>query len=173
MNMDIIRCPKCSKSLSVPPEAMGQLVQCPACRETFEAREAGAFQAQPAVPQRSTERDYPPQPPPPRDRYDPWQEDRDQYRRYPDRELAPHRGSTILALAIIGLLVCGPILGPVAWIMGTNDLKEMAAGRMDPSGEGSTRAGQVIGIVSTILAIISIVFMVFLIAMAGPRGAFR
>ena len=57
--------------------------------------------------------------------------------------------------------------------MGSKELKEMAAGRMDRSGEGITRAGQIIGIVATILAIvlISIYFIVFLVAAAG--GAFR
>ena len=59
----------------------------------------------------------------------------------------------MLTLGILSLLVCGPILGPIAWVMGTNDLKAMAAGRMDRDGEGITRAGQIIGMVATLVAI--------------------
>ena len=41
--------------------------------------------------------------------------------------MKPHRGGVILALGILGLLVCA-ILGIFAWIMGNNDLAEMRAG---------------------------------------------
>ena len=51
--------------------------------------------------------------------------------------LRPHRGGLILALGILGLVCCF-ICGIIAWVMGSNDLKEMAAGRMDPSGQGLT-----------------------------------
>jgi len=41
--------------------------------------------------------------------------------------------------------------------MGSNDLKEMAAGRMDPSGQGMTNAGKICGMVSVILQIVGLV----------------
>ena len=47
----------------------------------------------------------------------------------------PHRGTMILVLGILGLVVC-PIIGIIAWVMGHGDLKEMQAGAMDPNGEG-------------------------------------
>ena len=46
-------------------------------------------------------------------------------------QLQEHRGQLILVLGILSFFVGGPILGLVAWIMGSNDLKEMRAGRMD------------------------------------------
>ena len=58
--------------------------------------------------------------------------------------------------------------------MGSNDLKEMAAGRMDPSGQGLTQAGKICGMVSVILQILVIViwlvFMAIGIGSAGMRG---
>jgi hypothetical protein len=65
----------------------------------------------------------------------------------------PHRGGTILALAIVSLLCCGVILGPAAVIMAIVDLNAMQAGRMDPSGTGLTWAGLVIGVLSTLAAV--------------------
>lgn len=86
--------------------------------------------------------------------------------------MKPHRGTLILVLGILGLLVCGP-LGIAAWIMGSGDLKEMDAGMMDPSGRGNTNAGKICGIIATVLTIISvmvvgIIFLfVFAAALAG------
>jgi hypothetical protein len=41
--------------------------------------------------------------------------------------------------------------------MGNNDLREMNAGRMDPSGYGLTQGGKICGMVSVILQIIGLV----------------
>jgi len=96
------------------------------------------------------------------------QEDEEEYRprrkrRRFRRDMAPHRAGTILTLGIISLLCLPIIFGPMAWIMGNNDLKEMEAGRMDPSGEGMTRAGKICGIISIALMIASCVgwFLLF------------
>jgi formate hydrogenlyase subunit 4 len=70
--------------------------------------------------------------------------------------LRPHRGGLILALGILGLVCCF-ICGIIAWVMGNNDLREMAAGRMDPSGQGMTQAGRICGMISVILQIIGFV----------------
>jgi hypothetical protein len=59
----------------------------------------------------------------------------------------------IMIMGILSLVVAGPILGPIAWIMGNNDLKEMRAGRMDPEGEGNTKVGKICGMIATILSI--------------------
>jgi hypothetical protein len=77
----------------------------------------------------------------------------------------PHRGGAVLALGILGLVVCF-ICGLIAWSMGNTDLKEMAAGRMDRSGEAMTQAGKICGMISTILAIAGLaVFLLWLIIM--------
>jgi hypothetical protein len=65
----------------------------------------------------------------------------------------PHRASTILTLAIVGLLVCGPLC-IAAWIMGDSDLREMDAGLMDDNGRPSTATGRTLGIVGTVLWLI-------------------
>jgi hypothetical protein len=82
--------------------------------------------------------------------------------------MKPHRGTLILVLGILGLVVCGP-LGIVAWIMGSGDLKEMDAGTMDPAGRGTTQAGKICGIIATILLILGIIIgvAVFLFGFAA------
>lgn len=71
----------------------------------------------------------------------------------------PHRGAMILVFGILGLLCCF-IFGIVAWAMGSADLKEMDAGRMDPSGRGLTQAGQICGIISAVLGIGQIILAI-------------
>ena len=83
--------------------------------------------------------------------------------------MKPHRGTLILVLGILGLVICGP-LGIAAWIMGSGDLKQMAAGTMDPSGRSTTQAGKICGIIATILLILGVIvgvlFLVFGMAAA-------
>jgi multisubunit Na+/H+ antiporter MnhB subunit len=83
------------------------------------------------------------------------------------QSLRPHRGSAVLVLGILGLIVC-PILGIVAWVMGNNDLRQMAAGQMDVSGRGLTSAGRICGMISVILvclnAVIAIVVVLVMLA---------
>ena len=72
--------------------------------------------------------------------------------------MKPHRGTLILVLGILGLIVCGP-LGIAAWVMGSGDLKQMDAGTMDPGGRGNTQAGKICGIIGTILMVIGIIVL--------------
>jgi hypothetical protein len=83
--------------------------------------------------------------------------------------LQPHRGGTILTFGILGLLCCG-LLGIAAWVMGNSDLAAMREGRMDRSGEGITRAGQILGIITCVLMGLGILFYVAVIAL-GIGGA--
>jgi hypothetical protein len=69
--------------------------------------------------------------------------------------MKPHRGTLILILGIVGF--CCGIVGLVAFIMGTGDLKEMREGRMDPSGEGKTQVGRWLGLVFFILNVVGII----------------
>jgi len=77
----------------------------------------------------------------------------------------------ILAFGIIGL-VCCIIFAILAWVMGNGDLKEMAAGRMDRTGEGMTKAGKIIGMVACILAIVGTVFYIILLAVGLGTASF-
>ena len=67
-----------------------------------------------------------------------------------------HRGGWILALGIISIVGCNCCMVPgiLAWILGAGDLSKIKAGRMDSSGESTTRVGMILGIVSTGLAIL-------------------
>lgn len=76
-----------------------------------------------------------------------------------------HRGTLILILGILGLVLCGLLAIP-AWVMGSNDMKEIEAGTMDPAGRGSTQAGKICGMIGCILMILGVVIGL-LLAIAG------
>jgi hypothetical protein len=68
--------------------------------------------------------------------------------------LLAHRGVLILVLGILAFWVMPIILGPMAWAMGSHDLREMREGRMDPEGEGLTNAGRVCGMIVTLVYVL-------------------
>ena len=68
----------------------------------------------------------------------------------PALALKAHRAGTILALGILGFFTFG-LAGISAWVEGTNDLQEMRARTMDPSGWRLTAKGRNLGILATIL----------------------
>jgi len=73
------------------------------------------------------------------------------------------QATTILVLGILSLVVC-QILGPIAWVMGNNELAGIDAGRRPPQNRGTAQAGRILGIISTVLMIIGVVFLfIFLI----------
>ena len=82
--------------------------------------------------------------------------------------MKPHRGTLILVLGILGIVLCGP-LAIAAWVMGVGDLKQIDAGTMDPAGRGTTQAGKICGIIGTILLIVTIVAVgiVFVLGMGA------
>jgi hypothetical protein len=82
-----------------------------------------------------------------------------------------HRGVMLLIFGILGILCC-VIFGILAWVMGSSDLKAMAAGQMDPSGEGLTKAGKILGIIGCAFAVLSILWVVFFGGLAA-LGAMR
>ena len=84
--------------------------------------------------------------------------------------VAPHRGGMILILGILGLVVGCPIFSLMAWVMGSGDLREMRAGRMDRSGEGVTQVGHILGAVLSILWIGGFVIAAFIILIAAANS---
>ncbi len=86
-----------------------------------------------------------------------------------DRPLKPHRGTVVLVLGILGLVIC-VICGIIAWVMGKNDLEEMDRGIMDPSGRGITQAGKICGMISCILAIVGIAIWLIFFVIIGAAG---
>jgi predicted Zn finger-like uncharacterized protein len=185
---DVITCPKCDRKLRVPDELMGQEVKCPTCSTTFTASGTPPSPPPPPLPPREPEPEphrVSPRRPGRRDDSDELDDydndDRPRRRRgtRPGRYLQPHRGSTILVLGILSLVILPIVFGPIAWIMGNNDMREIRAGRMDPEGEGNTNAGRICGMIGTILGIISIVCCIGWFALiiagsaAGAGGARR
>jgi hypothetical protein len=69
--------------------------------------------------------------------------------------VAPHRGGLVLVLGLLGFAGTCPIFSFLAWVMGSHDLREMRAGRMDRSGESTTVAGMIFGMIVSILWIIA------------------
>ena len=161
---DLMNCPQCERRVRVPDELRGRSVKCPTCGTIFTAPSEAAqgvsevrAEDEEATPTEiyqddnikgGGERWVPGEPPP--GAY----EEAPQRPRRPRRlALTPHRGTLILVLGILSILVCG-FLGPVAWIMGSSDLKEIRAGRMDSEGEGSTNAGRICGIIGTMVQLL-------------------
>jgi len=88
--------------------------------------------------------------------------------------LAPHRGTLILVLGILSLLMCQP-LGIVAWVLANGDLRDMDEGRMDPTGRSNTEVGRILGMIAFILlglgAAVGVLAMLFyLVAVGTPAG---
>lgn len=69
------------------------------------------------------------------------------------RYLKPHRGTTVLVLSILGWVVCC-ICSIIAWVMANNDLREMDAGLMDPSGRDTTKTARIVAMVQVILSLV-------------------
>ena len=72
----------------------------------------------------------------------------------PRRFRRPHRGGTILTLGILGVICC-QLLGPVAWVMGQADMRQINDGVMDPEGKALTQVGMILGIVGTVILVLS------------------
>lgn len=85
--------------------------------------------------------------------------------------LVPHRAGLILVLGLLGFAINCPIFCFMAWVMGSSDLREMRAGRMDKSGEGLTRVGQVLGMILSLFWILGgVVLLLFILAAAVNGG---
>lgn len=81
-----------------------------------------------------------------------------------------HRGTLVLVLGILSIVIC-PILGPFAWIMGKNDLAEIAAEAMDPAGEGTTKAGMICGIIGSVLLVLQLLWVIFVVVLGVGMAA--
>lgn len=78
--------------------------------------------------------------------------------------MKPHRGTLILVLGILGLIICQPV-GIAAWIMGNADLKQIAAGTMDPEGKSLTQIGKILGIVAVALLAIGLLIAILTVVL--------
>lgn len=88
---------------------------------------------------------------------------------YPTQQKASSQAVTALVLGIVGI-VCCQLCAPVAWYMGGQELKAVREGRAPIAGEGMAKAGQILGIIGTILLVLSILWIVFWGGMAVVQG---
>lgn len=80
------------------------------------------------------------------------------------------QGTTILVLGILSIVCCG-LLGPVAWIMGNNALKEIDARPGTYGNRGSVQAGRIIGIIASVLLIVGVVFYGLVIVLGAASSS--
>jgi hypothetical protein len=165
---EITRCPSCERELKLPEDLAGKRVRCPQCAATFTAAPPAPLPASTSRPppdayeRRSRRRRF-------HDDYDDEDEDDFDFGRPSRFDYHPHRGAVILTLGILSLAVCG-IMGPIAWIMGNMDMREIRSGRMDPSGEGLTNAGRICGIIATCFTAAIVLIYGFMFLMLGAAG---
>ena len=88
----------------------------------------------------------------------------------PTQPMQPHRGVMILVFSILSWFIC-VIFGVVAWILANSDLRAMEEGRMDPTGEGLTKAGKIVSIISVVLTIVGIIVGIIVLVGMGLLAA--
>jgi hypothetical protein len=101
-----------------------------------------------------------PSPPKPQTRvYAPPPDDRPFLRR--------HRGGLILVLGAMGLCMACPIFSLMAWVMGSEDLRAIDGGQMDPAGRRQTLIGQRLGMVLSVIWIVGCMVALFVMLVRG------
>lgn len=74
-----------------------------------------------------------------------------------------------LILGILGIVCCG-LLAPVAWVMGSSELKAIKAGTSPAAGEGLAKAGMILGIIGTVLLVLTFLWIFFAGGLAIVQG---
>ena len=80
--------------------------------------------------------------------------------------ILPSRASTILTLGILSLVLC-TIMGPIAWAMGSEEIRRIDSGQTDPTQRGSVNAGRICGIIGTSFLILGVLILLFVIVAAS------
>lgn len=76
------------------------------------------------------------------------------------------RGTTILVLGILSLVLCGLFTGIPAWVMGRKALHEIEHSPYPVSNRGTVKAGYICGMIGTILSAVVLVFYVIVAIVA-------
>jgi len=77
------------------------------------------------------------------------------------------RGTTVLVLGILSIVLCS-LMGPIAWSMGTEELRRIDMGQAPPLGRSSATAGRICGIIAS--ALLMLVGGLFVIGMLVAMG---
>jgi hypothetical protein len=167
----VIRCENCRAALKLPEQYLGQEVRCPSCSRTFVAKESLESPPPPPPVREPEAREEPPRTRRRDEDYDRRRRD-DEDEDYPrprrryyddDRFVEPHRGTSILTMGILSIvffcffpLAVG--LGIGAIVMANNDLAKLRSGTMDRSGQGTTQAGLVCGVIGLVIEALLLFF---------------
>jgi hypothetical protein len=85
---------------------------------------------------------------------------------YPESSQA----TAALVLGIVGLILCGGLLSPIAWYIGATEVRAINEGRRDPGGLQTANAGRILGIIGTVLVGLGILFFVGFLFLAIVGG---
>ena len=85
---------------------------------------------------------------------------------------ASSRAITALVLGILGLTCCG-IMAPIAWVLGSTELKDIRAGLASSEGKGYATAGKILGIIGTVFLILGMLWAILWLVFAFSTFAFR
>lgn len=88
------------------------------------------------------------------------------------RTVPPPPRHDVLVFAILAWVLGCVIFSIVAWAMGSGDLKEIDAGRMDPEGRGLTQAGKIIGMIHVIVTIAAVALVGLILFVVLILGGF-
>ena len=83
--------------------------------------------------------------------------------------------TTALVLGIVGMVVCGGLLSPFAWVIGRKAVREIDASHGALGGRGSAQAGYVLGVIGSVMLVLAVVLVVayllfFALMFAGMAG---
>lgn len=79
------------------------------------------------------------------------------------------RATTALVLGILGF-VCCQLCAPFAWYIGNQELKAIRAGASSMAGEGSAKAGMILGIIGSALLVFGLIWIFVFGGMAIVSG---
>ena len=194
-----LACPSCNGALAVSTSDLGSDVQCPYCNKVFTAARPGgsAATSKPSRAlddvlgggtKRSRTEDDEDRPSRRRSRVEDEEErpsrrsraraddeeeeeegDRPRKKKKKRGSMEDHRGGMVLTYGILGL-VCCIIFAFLAINMANQDLEKMERGRMDPSGEGLTKTGKVLGQVSIGLFVLGVILNIVLFVVGAAAG---
>ena len=83
--------------------------------------------------------------------------------------------TTALVLGIVGMVVCGGLLSPFAWVIGRKAVREIDASQGTLGGRGSAQAGYILGVIGSVMLVLAVVLVVayllfFALMFAGMAG---
>ncbi len=85
------------------------------------------------------------------------------------QQSASTQAITSLILGILGVICCG-LMAPIAWYLGSQELKAIQAGLSPAAGDGLARAGMILGIVGTVILGLQLIWVFFMGGMAVLSG---